>query len=51
MHPALLPDLVTGLDKCLQYYATKAKSGCGNIPLLFPKNLVPEILLILAVNK
>lgn len=31
MHPALLPDLVTGLDKCLQYYVTKAKSGCGNI--------------------
>ncbi|KAJ8751183.1 hypothetical protein K2173_016364 [Erythroxylum novogranatense] len=30
MHPALLPDLVTGLDRCLQYYATKAKSGCGS---------------------
>ncbi|KAL8522089.1 hypothetical protein ACS0TY_012295 [Phlomoides rotata] len=30
MHPALLPNLVTGLDKCLQYYATKAKSGCGS---------------------
>ncbi|KAL6582587.1 hypothetical protein OROMI_004665 [Orobanche minor] len=30
MHPALLPDLVAGLDKCLQYYATKAKSGCGS---------------------
>ncbi|KAF9681103.1 hypothetical protein SADUNF_Sadunf06G0190700 [Salix dunnii] len=30
MHPALLPDLMTGLDKCLQYYATKAKSGCGS---------------------
>ncbi|KAI3454092.1 hypothetical protein Pfo_010755 [Paulownia fortunei] len=29
-HPALLPDLVTGLDKCLQYYVTKAKSGCGS---------------------
>ncbi|KAK6152566.1 hypothetical protein DH2020_012205 [Rehmannia glutinosa] len=29
MHPALLPDVVAGLDKCLQYYATKAKSGCG----------------------
>ncbi|XP_073276051.1 protein unc-13 homolog [Primulina huaijiensis] len=28
MHPALLPDLMTGLDKCLQYYVTKAKSGC-----------------------
>lgn len=30
MHPALLPDLVTGLDRCLQYYVTKAKSGCGS---------------------
>lgn len=30
MHPAILPDLVVGLDKCLQYYATKAKSGCGS---------------------
>ncbi|KAL6533940.1 hypothetical protein OROHE_013773 [Orobanche hederae] len=29
MHPALLPDLVAGLDKCLQYYANKVKSGCG----------------------
>lgn len=29
MHPALLPDLVAGLDKCLQYYVSKAKSGCG----------------------
>ncbi|XP_065848967.1 protein unc-13 homolog [Euphorbia lathyris] len=30
MHPALLPDLMAGLDRCLQYYATKAKSGCGS---------------------
>ncbi|XP_068325521.1 protein unc-13 homolog [Pyrus communis] len=30
MHPALLPDLMTGLDRCLQYYVTKAKSGCGS---------------------
>ncbi|KAK6912746.1 hypothetical protein RJ641_022347 [Dillenia turbinata] len=29
MHPAILPDLIVGLDRCLQYYATKAKSGCG----------------------
>lgn len=28
-HPALLPDLMAGLDRCLQYYVTKAKSGCG----------------------
>ncbi|KAL9275759.1 unc-13-like protein [Drosera capensis] len=30
MHPALLPDLVDGLDHSLQYYVTKAKSGCGS---------------------
>lgn len=30
MHPLLLPDLVNGLDKCLQHYILKAKSGCGN---------------------
>ncbi|KAF8388929.1 hypothetical protein HHK36_025611 [Tetracentron sinense] len=29
MHPALLPDLMTGLDRCLQHFITKAKSGCG----------------------
>ncbi|XP_022997652.1 uncharacterized protein LOC111492517 [Cucurbita maxima] len=30
MHPVLLPDLVAGLDRCLQYYITKARSGCGS---------------------
>ncbi|XP_028802143.1 protein unc-13 homolog [Neltuma alba] len=30
MHPALLPELMNGLDRCLQYYVTKAKSGCGS---------------------
>ncbi|KAM7459358.1 hypothetical protein LguiA_036352 [Lonicera macranthoides] len=30
MHPAMLPDLMVGLDRCLQYYITKAKSGCGS---------------------
>jgi len=29
MHPALLPDLTTGLDRSLQLYVSKAKSGCG----------------------
>lgn len=29
MHAVLLPDLVTGLDRCLQHYILKAKSGCG----------------------
>ncbi|KAG6387994.1 hypothetical protein SASPL_153191 [Salvia splendens] len=36
MHPAILPDLVAGLDKCLQYYATKAKSGCGSRNVYIP---------------
>lgn len=29
MHPVLLPELIGGLDKCLQKYIIKAKSGCG----------------------
>ncbi|KAF2303975.1 hypothetical protein GH714_025805 [Hevea brasiliensis] len=29
MHPTLLPDLITGLDRCLQNYVLKTKSGCG----------------------
>jgi len=29
MHPAMLPEVMNGLDKCLQYYVIKAKSGCG----------------------
>ncbi|MBA0633027.1 hypothetical protein Godav_001682 [Gossypium davidsonii] len=29
-HPTLLPDLIVGLDKCLQYYVIKTKSGCGS---------------------
>ncbi|KAL4342403.1 hypothetical protein GQ457_08G003890 [Hibiscus cannabinus] len=35
-HPALLPDLMVGLDKCLQYYTIKAKSGCGSRTTYFP---------------
>ncbi|KAL2479849.1 Protein of unknown function (DUF810) [Abeliophyllum distichum] len=30
MHPVLLPELVSGLDKCLHSYIIKAKSGCGS---------------------
>ncbi|CAL9152086.1 unnamed protein product [Musa hybrid cultivar] len=30
MHPALLPDLLIGLDRNLQHYASKAKAGCGS---------------------
>ncbi|KAK8319123.1 hypothetical protein V6Z12_A13G220600 [Gossypium hirsutum] len=29
-HPTLLPDLIVGLDKCLQYYVIKTKSGSRN---------------------
>lgn len=29
MHHALLPDLMVGLDRSLQQYISKAKSGCG----------------------
>ncbi|MQM02477.1 hypothetical protein Taro_035239 [Colocasia esculenta] len=29
MHPALLPELLIGLDRSLQHYVSKAKSGCG----------------------
>ncbi|GMP94917.1 hypothetical protein CsSME_00044178 [Camellia sinensis var. sinensis] len=36
MHPALLPDLMVGLDRCLQYYITKAKSGCGSRNTFIP---------------
>ncbi|XAR69295.1 hypothetical protein NMG60_11000828 [Bertholletia excelsa] len=36
MHPALLPDLMAGLDRCLQYYITKAKSGCGSRNTFIP---------------
>ncbi|XP_021715198.1 uncharacterized protein LOC110683161 [Chenopodium quinoa] len=36
MHPALLPDLVAGLDRCLQYFVSKAKSGCGTRSTFLP---------------
>lgn len=29
MHADLLPELMSGLDKSLQQYILKAKSGCG----------------------
>lgn len=29
MHQVLVPELMGGLDKCLQNYVLKAKSGCG----------------------
>ncbi|KAL1204422.1 unc-13-like protein [Cardamine amara subsp. amara] len=36
MHPAVLPDLIVGLDKYLQYYVSKAKSGCGSRTTYMP---------------
>ncbi|PKU80682.1 protein unc-13 homolog [Dendrobium catenatum] len=36
IHPALLPDLMIVLDKSLQYYATKVKSGCGTRSSFIP---------------
>ncbi|XP_057522970.1 protein unc-13 homolog [Amaranthus tricolor] len=36
MHPALLPDLIAGLDRCLKYYTSKAKSGCGSRNTFLP---------------
>ncbi|KAM0974702.1 hypothetical protein ACFX2C_017848 [Malus domestica] len=29
MHSVLVPELMIGLDKCIQHYILKAKSGCG----------------------
>lgn len=36
MHPVLLPDLMTGLDKCLQHYVLMAKSGIGTRSTFIP---------------
>ncbi|XP_028075149.1 protein unc-13 homolog isoform X1 [Camellia sinensis] len=36
MHPNLLPDLMNGLDRCLQQYVLKAKSGCGTQSTFIP---------------
>ncbi|XP_057806702.1 protein unc-13 homolog [Salvia miltiorrhiza] len=30
IHPVLLPELIGGLDRCLQKYIIMAKSGCGS---------------------
>ncbi|XP_023546194.1 uncharacterized protein LOC111805369 [Cucurbita pepo subsp. pepo] len=35
-HASLLPDLMTGLDKCLQQYILEAKSGCGSRSTYIP---------------
>lgn len=35
-HPALLPDLMNGLDRCLLHYISKTKSGCGSQSSFIP---------------
>ncbi|KAK2979553.1 hypothetical protein RJ640_027417 [Escallonia rubra] len=35
-HTVLLPDLMSGLDRCLQHYISKAKSGCGSRTTFMP---------------
>ncbi|KAK2405539.1 protein unc-13 protein [Trifolium repens] len=36
MHAVLLPELISGLDKSIQQYILKAKSGCGNRKTFIP---------------
>ncbi|KAJ6823985.1 uncharacterized protein M6B38_130005 [Iris pallida] len=36
MHQALLPDLMIGLDRSLQHYISKVKSGCGTRNTFIP---------------
>ncbi|KAF5726012.1 hypothetical protein HS088_TW23G00749 [Tripterygium wilfordii] len=36
MHPVLLPELLIGLDRCLQNYISKTKSGCGSRSTFIP---------------
>lgn len=52
MHPALLPDLMSGLDRCLQYYAIKAKSGCGKVLQcsIYPCVLIFGFLIAVSLN-
>ncbi|KAK6941475.1 hypothetical protein RJ641_026852 [Dillenia turbinata] len=36
IHSVLIPDLIHDLDKCLQHYILKAKSGCGSRTTFVP---------------
>ncbi|VFQ67086.1 unnamed protein product [Cuscuta campestris] len=36
MHPALLPELMNGLDRCMQSYILNVQSGCGSPSTLTP---------------
>lgn len=37
IHATLFADLTAGLDKCLHYYVSKVKTGCGTRSTLFPQ--------------
>ncbi|KAK8644936.1 hypothetical protein V6N13_118795 [Hibiscus sabdariffa] len=37
MHAVLLPDLTTGIDRCIQHYISTAKSGCGSRSTFVPE--------------
>ncbi|KFK40373.1 hypothetical protein AALP_AA3G365200 [Arabis alpina] len=36
LHTVLLPELTSGLDKCMQHYVSKAKSSCGSRNTFLP---------------
>lgn len=36
MHPVLLPELMTGFDRCLHHYILKTMSGCGGRSTYIP---------------
>ncbi|KAH1067656.1 hypothetical protein J1N35_032643 [Gossypium stocksii] len=36
MHAVLLPDLATGIDRCILHYISKTKSGCGSQSTFVP---------------
>uniref|UniRef100_A0A1J3JYC9 DUF810 domain-containing protein n=1 Tax=Noccaea caerulescens TaxID=107243 RepID=A0A1J3JYC9_NOCCA len=36
LHQVLLPELISGLDKCIQHYVSKAKSSCGSRNTFLP---------------
>ncbi|CAA7013943.1 unnamed protein product [Microthlaspi erraticum] len=36
LHQVLLPELTSGLDKCIQHYVSKAKSSCGSRNTFLP---------------
>ncbi|KAI5444969.1 hypothetical protein KIW84_013306 [Lathyrus oleraceus] len=43
MHPALLPDVMHGPDRCLQYYVAKVMAGCDlrdGEPVVVPEEMV-----------